>query len=398
MSHEKSPIWTKSFITIFISNFFIFLIFYGLLTTLPIYVVEDLQRTDKEGGLIVTAFLLSAIVVRPFSGRLLETYGKKKMLMFSLTLFLLSTFLYMLVKPYFLLLALRFFQGIWFSIATTATGAIAADLVPVKRRGEGLGYFVMSNNFAVVCGPFIALFLLQSMSFDWLFLVLGILMTIGAVFTLSIKVNETPSPLSKRKISLDDLFETKAIPIALIGCLIAFSYSSVLSFISIYAKSLGLIEAASFFFVIFAVVMLVSRPFSGRLFDTRGPNFVMYPAFISFALGLFTLSIVESSISLLLAGAFIGLGYGTLVPSFQTIAVQSADHKRSAHATATFFTFFDSGIAAGSFVLGIIASLYGYSYLYLFASILVLLVLVIYRWKQAGRKAQAYQINENQNI
>lgn len=380
-NESKQPIWTKSFISISLSNFFIFIAFYGLLTSLPIYVVDELHRSEIDAGLIVTIFLLSAIIVRPFSGKLLEDFGKKRMLMISLILFTICSFMYLWIEDYTLLLALRFFQGIWFSIATTATGGIAADLVPIKRRGEGLGYFVMSTNLAVVFGPLIALTLIQVSSFSILFLVFALLITAGVLFTASSKINEAASKVTKnkKKLQLSDLIDRKALPIAFIGSLVAVAYSSVLSFLSIYAQELNLLDAASFFFVVFAVVMLVARPFSGRLFDSKGPHIVIYPALGLFLIGLVLLSITQTSFMLLLSGAFIGLGYGTVVPSLQTLAIQATDRNRSGHATATFFTLFDTGIAAGSYILGIVATQLGYSQLYLYTAIFMIIVIVCYK-------------------
>jgi MFS family permease len=381
----KNNIWTKSFVIIFLSNFFLFLVFYALLTTLPIYVLDELNGSETQAGLVATIFLLSAIIVRPFSGKLLEDFGKKKMLMISMLLFMASSFLYLIVDNLYLLLALRFFHGIWFSIATTATGAIAADLVPDTRRGEGLGYFAMSMNIAVVVGPFIGLTLLQVTTFDNLFLVLSVLMVGAIVFTALVN-DSIVEKSAKRKLSLNDLFERKALPVAAVASLIAFGYAAVLSFISIYAKSLGLMEAASYFYAIFAAAMLISRPFVGRLFDKVGPNIVIYPAIGLFAAGLFVLSITNSSMLLFLSALLIGLGYGTLVPCLQTLAIQSAGRGRSAHATATFFTLFDTGVAAGSYLLGLIATNFGYQQLYITTGIIVIAVLFVYRLMMKKRR------------
>lgn len=395
-NENKQPIWTKSFINISLSNFFIFIAFYGLIASLPIFVVDELHRTKADAGLIITIFLLSAIIVRPFSGRLLGDFGKKRILMISLIFFTLSSFLYLWIDQYALMLVLRFFQGIWFSIATTATGAIAADIVPIKRRGEGLGYFVMSTNLAVVFGPLISLTLLQVASFSTLFLVLALLLTAGLLFTAISKIDEgkTTATQDKKRLQLSDLIDQKALPVAFIGSLVAFAYSSVLSFISIYAKELNLLEAASFFFVVFAVVMLIARPFSGRLFDTKGANFVIYPALVLFLLGLVLLSVTQSTFTLLLAGAFIGLGYGTTVPSLQTMAIQATERNRSGHATATFFTLFDTGIAAGSYILGIISAQIGYEVLYFSTALFMIVVIGLYKFVLNRREVAELNLKE----
>ena len=178
---KKEPIWTKSFISLFFTNISVFIVFYGLVSALPLYAIGVLKRTDQEAGLLITVFLLSAIVVRPFTGKILDMVGKRKMLWISLVLYLLCTVLYYFIQPFEALLVLRFVQGIWFSIITTAAVSLAADIVPVARRGAGLGYFTMSTNLAVVLGPLIALSIIQTFSFDVLFIVMSILMVIGVL-------------------------------------------------------------------------------------------------------------------------------------------------------------------------------------------------------------------------
>ncbi|MFC0524355.1 MFS transporter [Pontibacillus salicampi] len=376
--NTKPSIWTKSFISIACTNFFLFLTFYALLTTLPIYVTDTLGCSESEAGLIVTVFLLAAILTRPFSGKLLEIGGKRKMLFISLVLFTLCSFIYIWTDSFLLLLTLRFIHGIWFAIATTATGAIAADIIPAERRGEGLGYFAMSMNLAVVAGPFLALTLLNWLSFPILFTILALIVIGSVVFASMVQPVQEQNKTSTRKLTLEDLFEKKSIPVALTGLFIAFSYSSIISFISIYAKSIGLIETASLFFAVFAVTMLLSRPFVGKLFDARGPNVVIYPSLFLYATGLYMLSMTDSSTMLLLSAGMIGLGYGSLVPSFQTLAIQQADTHRSGHATATFFTFFDTGIASGSFILGMVVTYVGYHPLYVAMSLFVIVIMYLY--------------------
>ncbi|MCZ2257906.1 MFS transporter [Sporosarcina sp. G11-34] len=376
---KKEPIWTRPFISLFITNITVFIVFYGLVTTLPLYAIGVLNRTDEEAGLLMTTFLLSAIVVRPFTGKILDVAGKRKMLWIALVLYLVCTVLYYFIKPFEVLLVLRFLQGIWFSIITTAALSIAADIVPIRRRGAGLGYFTMSTNLAVVLGPLIALYVIQSYSFDVLFIVLSMLMVVGVLMSISAPVGViTEKSLVKNKLKIGDLFEKEALPVAILGSMIALSYASVLSYLSIYAQEKGLLTLASTFFLVFAAVMLLTRPFTGRLFDEKGPKYVIIPGFISFAIGLVLLANMDAAVGFLVAGAFIGFGYGALVPSFQTLAVQSTKHERSGYATATFFTFFDTGLAIGSYVLGLIAIHFGYQYVYLTSGALVFVVFVIY--------------------
>lgn len=376
----KNQIFTKRFIALFLTNLMVFLIFYGLITTLPLYVTGNLGRTDDDAGLLVTAFLISAIIVRPFSAKLLDIYGKKNMLVLSMIMYLLCTVLYIFIEPFTILLVLRFLQGIWFSIATTATGSLAADIVPNQRKGAGLGYFTMSTNLAVVIGPFVGLFLVQSASFETLFIALSVIGLLGCIIGLTINTSDVPRPEVKPKLtfSFDDLFERKALPIALLACLLALSYSSVLSFISIYAEQRGMLSAASYFYAVFAAAMLIIRPFTGRIYDQKGPKYVVIPSFIFFVIGLFMLAYMESSWQFLAAAIFVGSGYGTLTTSMQSQAVQSTSIARSGYATATYFTMFDAGIAIGSYILGLIAVSFSYQAVYVLCGALLVVNMLFY--------------------
>jgi len=391
MQHEEnSKIWTKRFVSLFLTNISVFFVFYGLVTTLPLYAIGELHQTDKEAGLLLSGFLLSAIIVRPFSGKLLDVFGKKKLLVISIAGYFLCTVFYLFIHPFGLLLGLRFIQGIFFSIITTAAGSLAADIVPTKRKGAGLGYFTMSTNLAVVIGPFVGLLLIQYSSFNVLFIVMSICIVVGGILAATVNTDDLPKPAHQGKLTfkLNDLFERKALPIAAIASLVAFSYASVLSFLSVYAQQKGLMAIASLFYAVFAAAMLITRPYTGKLYDTRGPQFVIIPGIISFAIGLVMLAFVAGPVLFLSAAIFIGFGYGAVTTSLQALAVQSTALQRSGYATATYFTMFDLGIAIGSYILGIIAVQAGYGAVYLTGAGLLVVVFIIYLLRLAKIKTK----------
>lgn len=394
----KEKIWTKSFISLALTQFVLFTVFYSLLTTLPIYVIEDLGESASNAGLVVTFMLASAIIVRPFSAKVIDVLGKKNTLVLSVGLFAVTTYLYLLIHAFIPLLILRFIHGISFSIVTTVTSAIAADIVPEARKGAGMGYFAMSMNLAIVAGPFIGLTLLQTMSFTTLFLIFSVLMTISVAVSTLVQVpkekevkQQTGSLFS---ITLSDLIETKAVPIALISGLVGIAYASILSFVPVYAEKIGLASTASYFFLVFAIVMIVFRPYLGRAFDEKGAKFVLVPSLIIFSLGLFALGMTTGSVMLLVAGGLIGLGYGTLLPGFQTLAVQSTTGDRSGHAISTFFIFYDLGIAIGAGIWGAIIANYGFEMMYFSGSGLILITAVIlYRLLTSQQRKQYHSRN-----
>ncbi|MCM3090507.1 MULTISPECIES: MFS transporter [unclassified Cytobacillus] len=395
---KKQPLWTKDFLSISITSFFLFMGFYVLLTTLPLYILDDLKGDETQVGLIISVFLIAAVISRPFTGKWIDEVGRRKILLASLIVFAVSSLLYFWADSTPALLALRFLHGVGFGMATTATGAIVAEIVPNERRGEGLGYYAMFMNLAMVIGPFAGLTIVQYSSFSWIFALCTVLSFIAIVLGAFVKIpQKAESSVKHPKFTLSSLFEKNAVPVAISAGILAFAYSGILSFISVYAKELDLLEAASFFFVVYAAFIIMSRPFTGRWFDTYGENKVIYPAIVLFAAGLFLLSQANSTFVFLLSGAIIGLGYGTIVPSLQTVAIKQADPDKRGLATSTFFTLFDTGIGLGSYVLGILAVKTGFASLYFMLAGVALFGLLVY-YLLHGKKTEPKRIPSEANL
>src|SRR5699024_11685059 len=158
---EQERIWTKSFISISITQLLLFTVFYTLLTTLPIYVIDDLGGSESQSGLVSTFMLISAIAIRPFSAKIIDMVGKKKILVFSVSFFFLMTISYLFAYNFLVLSIIRLIHGISFGFMTTIAGVIVADIVPEERRGEGMGYCGGVVHADVVGGPAIGLFVMR---------------------------------------------------------------------------------------------------------------------------------------------------------------------------------------------------------------------------------------------
>ena len=206
-----------------------------------------------------------------------------------------------------------------------------------ERRGEGISYFSLSITLAMAVGPFLGLYISEQGSFTMIFVACTLFSLISTIILLFVQIPEghiTKEQLDAMKgFKLKDFFEIKAVPIAIIIAIMGFAYSGILSFMTSYAKEIDLMEAASFFFIVYAVFILISRPFTGRLLDKKGDNIVMYPALILFVIGLVTLSQANQGFTLLLAGALIGLGFGTMNSCCQAIAVKESPRHRVGLAT-----------------------------------------------------------------
>ncbi|MFC0295902.1 MFS transporter [Geobacillus jurassicus] len=397
----QEALWTKHFASLFICNFFLFANYYFLLVTMPIYAIHDLHVEESLSGLVSAVFLAAAIIVRFASNPFVERCGKLLMLRWSLIIFLVSSILYLFSHGLLSLLAIRFLHGLGFGIATMVGGALVADIVPSTRQGEGMGYFVLSSNLAMVAGPFFGLFSLERLGAFWM-LIIALVCTVASFLSaLSIRSAspQAKQSSSKRRIqlSLKQMIEPSVLPLAFIGALFALTYAPVLSFVSVYAKSLHLGESSNLFFVIYAAVLLVSRPFTGRWFDAHGPKALIVFCTSSFAVGLFLLSIAKTSEIFLLSAALIGMGWGNLFPVLQTMAIQSGPLSRSSSSLGTFLSFFDVGISAGSFLTGVLMASIGFRSLYAGDALFLLAVFALYfamiekRRKHEHRHAQQQQ-------
>ena len=379
---NTQQLWNKSFILCLANNLFLFIFYLAQTTILPIYILNELHGTLAQAGLAMTLFMASSIAVRPFSGLIIEKIGRKKALYISETLFCLFSFAYIFADNLTFLLVIRLFHGIWFSILTTVTVPIANDFIPANRKGEGMGYFVMSINLGIVLGPLIGLTLIQQLSYQMVAAILAGIICLGFAFCFLIPVQETIKTqvkTVKRKLSVHDFVEKKALPISIMAMIISFSYASIMSFISTFAESKNLLAYASLFFVVFAISMMSLRPITGKIYDRKGPNFVVYSAIALFSIGLIVLSQINSVTGLMIAAVFVGMGFGSAQPCLQTLSIQHSPKARIGHATSTFFTCYDIGIALGSILLGMVIAHQGYSFAYLLCAFITALSLVFYK-------------------
>ena len=391
MSNNKPKLWTRDFIGVSIVHFLLLLVFYLLIVTMAVYAVDEYGASTSEAGLVTGIFILGALAGRLVIGRTLDMIGRKRALMLGSLLFVGMTALYFLPLGLPFLMLNRFLHGATLGIASTAAGTIAAQIIPHTRKGEGIGYFSMSSTLGAAFGPFIGLMMSQWTSYNMIFAVCTAIALAAVVLSRFVQVppvEKPPASDQKSGFRLSNYLEANAVPIAIVMFMVALSYSSVLSFINFYANDKGLVEAASFFFLVYAIVILLTRPFTGRIMDLYGANYIMYPALVSLAAGLLLLSNADSSWSLLFAGALIGLGFGNMQSTTQAVAIKLTPPHRMGLATSTFFVAMDGGLGVGPYVLGFIIPFIVYSSLYGLLGIVVLVLIVPY-YLLHGRKERA---------
>lgn len=383
MNATVTPLWTKSFLLCLANNLFLFIFYFAQTTILPIYILKELGGSVTQAGLTLTLFMVSAILIRPFSGLIIEKLGQRRTLIISATMFCFIAFGYLFISNMTSLYILRLFHGVWFSILTTVCVPVVNQFISDSRRGEGMGYYAMSVNLGIVLGPLIGLSLIPYLSYTMVTAVLVAMIFIGYIFCFLIPVQEVKQPDSeaeKSKLGLSDFVEKKSLTVALMVMMISFSYASIMSFIAPFASSIHLMQYAGLFFVVFAISMMSLRPITGKIYDRKGPQYVIYPAVLTFSLGLLVLSQIHTLTGFMLAAVLIGLGFGSAQPCLQTLAIQRAPKHRIGYATSTFYTCYDIGIAIGSLVVGMMITKQSFSFAFIICAALTALSLLYFKF------------------
>ncbi|RIN06647.1 MFS transporter [Staphylococcus shinii] len=384
-------LWSKDFISITIVNFLMYLIHYTLIVTVTIFTIDKYHASESMGGLAAGIFIIGMLFGRLASGRVIDNLQPKKVLLFGIIFSIITVGLYFAIHSLLILMIVRLLHGIAFGLSSTATGTISSRIIPQKRKGEGIGYYALSVTTASAIGPFCGIILNQQFGFQSIFIVSLIVIVIALIVALLIKGLPKVSVQTSNTEKITGMaayIQKEALPISFVIIFVGIAYSSVLSFLTVYTEQINLATASSFFFVVYAVSTFVTRPFTGKIYDNYGENKVMYPVLISFTFGLILLSLTHTSILLLIAAIFIGIGYGTIIPTAQAIAIQQSPTDKIGLATSTFYMFADFGAGIGPFVLGVVIPLMGYRNLYLTMSILVIVSIILYYFMHGKQRAR----------
>ncbi|WP_339262621.1 MFS transporter [Lysinibacillus sp. FSL K6-3209] len=397
MESTKHKLWTKNFLVVSLINFTITLIFYLLMVTIAGYAVEQFDASTSTAGLVSSIFIIGTLFGRLGTGRVIGDLGSKKTLFIGLLLFMLSTMSYFIALNLPLLMMNRLMQGIALGVASTATGTIIAQILPPERRGEGIGYYSLSAILATAIGPFIGILLTQLFEdYRMIFAVDSVLAVVCFMMYFMVTVPDAPKNTKrmaeKLGFKLSSFIELRALPIAFVALVIGFAYSGVMSFMTFYAKELHLVTAGSYFFIVYALVILATRPFTGKLLDARGANIIIYPCLILFAMGMYAFSTATSTVVFLIAAAFIGIGYGNFNSVAQAIAIKVTPHERLGLATSTYFILYDLGLGVGPYFLGLFAPTMGYSAIFLSMVVVIFVSIVLYYFLY-GKYEKVKQVN-----
>jgi MFS family permease len=373
-------LWTREFVILALANFVNASNFYLLMVITSSYAIDHFGTDSGVAGLVTGMFIVGALISRLVAGRMLGLLSYRRTLMIGLAVALAASLLYSLAPTVELFILIRVVHGFGFGIIVSAASTIVADIVPSDRIGRGMGYFQLSATLATAIGPFIAIFLSEIGNYVLIFIICSALLALTLVLVpflrlRTITLNEEERN-SLKGLRLSSIIEVPVLPVSALALLMYLSYAAIVAFLALFTREIGMPGTASWFFAIFAIVILVTRPFVSRLFDRRGLMPIIFPALAILALGFALLSQMNALAMLVIAAVVIGLGQGAIQgTTLSTVAKITPSHRKGI-ATTTYYLMTDVGYSLGPILSGFLIPLSGYRGLYLLMGAIILFAMV----------------------
>ena len=375
----KTALWTPDFLALLGANLLICMGFYMLPSTLPAY-TKEIGGSQLQASLVIGTFSIMSLIARFISGPIVDAVGEKRVIFAGIAIIVATTlaFIWMPVNG---ILLLRSIQGFGWGVATVAIASAVFKVVPEVRRGEGSGYYVLTVIVSLSLTPIAAILLMKTTGYS-VMLCVSAFLTLATILLLNKGLANVRPPdnsqCATRKIFLRNVFEPKALLPSFLCFIVSIPLSAVMSFLILFGKEQR-IDDIWVFFIGYTLMILVTRPFIGRLFDRRGHAIIILPGCLSMMAGLVVLSVTGQSLFMLvLASLFYGLGYGAVHPSLQAWAVNRSPANRKAAANGLYLSGIDLGYLIGTLILGYIAERESFARMYLYSIIALVAFLVIY--------------------
>ena len=361
MKQEK--LWNSNYWRVMTANFALFFAFYLLTPLLPLYLVERFDATKDVVGLVLSGYTLTALLARPFSGFLVDTFPRKRVLMVCFALFFIFFGGYLGASSLLLFTIVRTLHGAPFGALTVANSTMAIDVLPSSRRNEGIGYYGLSNNLAMAIAPMAAIYIYRlTDNFQLLFWLALIIAGFGMAVDAGIKPKEKLQKSPARPISLDRFFLVRGWMLALNMVFFGFCFGVMSNYLAIYSKEvMGITGGTGTWFLLLSLGLVASR-LQGAKALREGKlllNATEGTVISSFAYSIFIL--FPNSFGYYGSAILLGLGNGHLWPAFQNMIISIAHHNERGTANSTLLISWDIGIGLGVLVGGFVSELISYA-------------------------------------
>jgi predicted MFS family arabinose efflux permease len=355
---ERGPrLWNANYCKAMVGNFMLFFAFYVLTPLLPIYLDARFDASKDTMGMVLSGYIIAALVVRPFSGFIVDSFNRHKVLMVCFFFFFVLFAGYLAAGTLLMFGIIRTLHGLPFGAVTVANSTVAIDSLHSERRNEGIGYYGLSNNLAMASAPSVGIWIYTATNdFSLLFWLALAVAFVGLMAVSTIRLPQRPLLKRKEKLSFDRFFLTKAWALAINIGVFGMCWGVMSNYVAIYGKEeLGITNGTGTFFMILSIGLLVSR-LQGSAALRKG--LILHNAAVGVLLSLvgFTLfAAVGQMWAYYLSAALIGLGNGHMYPAFLNMFIKVARHDQRGTANSSILTSWDCGmglgILAGGFML-----------------------------------------------
>jgi MFS family permease len=358
-------ILTQDFVLSFFAQFTFSSVFSILIPTIPIY-LSRMGAKEAEIGVLVGAFSVSSLVLRPLVGRALLKIPERKFMIAGAVIYTLSSIAYLVAPPFWPLLAVRVFQGIGLALFSTASFTLVANITPETHRGQIISYFYLSINFAFALAPYFGMLLINHFNFPFnfqlLFLVSTGLSLCCLFITLKLKKMQGV-PLVDPSSQKQPFLSREALPPAVIAFLITITWGALTAFFPLYALSQG-VDNPGLFFAAFAITLILVRGLGGKILDIYAREKIMLPCLFTLVISMAILAFSGTLPMFILVAIIWGMGTAFLYPSLVAYTLDRAGSSRGP-AMGTFTALTDLGAGMGSVIMGIILQLTNYPIMFL---------------------------------
>jgi MFS family permease len=384
-TQSGSPkLWNRSYIFVILISTMSSFSFFMVATILSEYLV-GIGTTIALAGIIVGLFSLTSLFSRPFCGLMVDRLNNVHLLLWSNVLMAIGLFGFAITTNIPLLIFFRICNGLSFAISSTVQVALIIRFIPKNRTGEGIGYMGIGQLISFASAPGLGLAIKEAISMKAAFIAAAALPILASIFLLFIKNLRHVKPnIEKRSIAFRDFFEPKALPFVLPYSTLSFVNGIIASYLVLFANELG-IKNIGIYFTVYAVCLFLIRPIAGRMMDSKGLNFTVFPGMIITAISMFMLGISRSLWLILLTSVLRAIGQGAAQPSLQAGCINYIGRERSGVATSTYFLGGDIGQGLGPMVagaiLGLVAGLRGYQFVFSLCGSFIILATIYFFFK-----------------
>lgn len=348
---------TGPFLLVMLSNFAYFLAVGATLPTVPLFVEGPLGGGSVAVGLTIGTFSLAAVLLRPFTGRIGDTHGRRILIISGAAIVAVSLLGYMVTETLWMLMVLRLLSGAGEALFYVGTASAINDMAPDERRGEALSYFSLSLFAGIGLGPILGESIMKAFSFDATWLVAAA--ASGFAAAVGGFVPETRPDATDDERAHGKLLSTSALLPGTVMAASIWGLAMFTTFVPLYALHIGL-TGSRFLFALHSFVVFAIRLFGARLPDMLGASKAATGALACSVVGFMIMGAYESSAGLVVGTIVWSLGHSLAFPALMSMAVKGAPASERGAVVGTFTAFFDLAFGLGAMAAGGIVDISGY--------------------------------------